>query len=114
MTRRDAEAGFTLLELLVVLLLIVLVTGVFTTSVGGGFGVHLRNSGRTLAADPEYVGQRAVTTGRAQRFVIDLDQQVFRLEELPPEAPAAETELPEHAENLDLAPPLLQAAFAPV
>ena len=41
-------------------------------------------------------------------------QQVFRLEELPPEAPAAETELPEHAENLDLAPPLLQAAFAPV
>lgn len=114
MTRRDAEAGFTLLELLVVLLLIVLVTGVFTTSVGGGFGVHLRNSGRTLAAELEYVGQRAVTTGRAQRFVIDLDQQVFRLEELPPEAPAAETELPEHAENLDLAPPLLQAAFAPV
>ncbi len=114
MNRRHAEAGFTLLELLVVLLLIVLVTGVFTTTVGGGFGVHLRNAGRTLAAELEYIGQRAVTTGRTQRFVIDLDEQVFRVEELPLPEPEAEAELPEHAESLDLAPPMLPAHFAPV
>lgn len=113
MTRR-ADAGFTLLELLVVLLVIVLVTGVFTTTLGGGFGVHMRNAGRTLAAELEYVGQRAVTTGKPQRVVIDLDQQVYRVEELPLAAEQAELELPEHAENLDLAPPLSQLAFEPV
>jgi prepilin-type N-terminal cleavage/methylation domain-containing protein len=112
--RRRAEAGFTLLELLVVLLLIVLVTGVFATTVGGGFGVHLRNAGRTLAAELEYVGQRAVTTGRPQRFVLDLDEQVFRVEELPLTEPGADAALPEHAENLDLAPPISQLEFQPV
>lgn len=114
MIRRPADAGFTLLELLVVLLLIVLVTGVLTTTVGGGFGVHLRNAGRTLAAELEYVGQRAITTGRAQRFVIDLDEQAFRVEELPLEEPETLAELPEHAENLDLSPPISEAVFAPV
>ena len=111
--RRD-ESGFTLLELLVVLLVIVLVTGVFTTTLGGGFGVHIRNAGRTLAAELEYVSQRAVTTGKPQRVLIDLDQQVYRVEELPPPADSAELELPEHAENLNLAPPLSELAFQPV
>jgi prepilin-type N-terminal cleavage/methylation domain-containing protein len=111
---RHPEAGFTLLELLVVLLLIVLVTGVFTTSVGGGFGVHIRNAGRTLSAELEYVGQRAVTTGKPQRFMIDLEHQVFRVEELPLPEPDAAMQLPEHAEGLDLAPPISQVAFVPV
>lgn len=114
MNARHLETGFTLLELLVVLLLIVLVTGVFMTTVGGGFGVHLRNAGRTLSAELEYVGQRAVTTGQPQRIVIDLEHQVFRVEELPLPEPEAETELPEHAEGLDLAPPLSQLEFQPV
>ena len=114
MARPRAESGFTLLELLVVLLLIVLVTGVFMTTVGGGFGVHLRHAGRTLSAELEYVGQRAVTTGQVQRIVIDLDQQLYRVEELPlPEVQQA-AELPEHAENLDLAPPPEQTEFQPV
>ena len=78
--RGRAQDGFTLLELMIVITLIVLITGVFATSIGGGFGVHIRNSGRALAAELEYVSQRAVTTGRAQRFVIDLDQQLFRVE----------------------------------
>ena len=108
------EAGFTLLELLVVLLLIVLVTGVFTTTVGGGFGVHIRNAGRTLAAELEYVGQRAVTTGQPQRFVIDLDQQLFRVEAEPMAPPETDTALPAHAEGLDLAPPPAEVAFEPI
>jgi prepilin-type N-terminal cleavage/methylation domain-containing protein len=113
-TRPSEESGFTLLELLVVLLLIVLVTGVFATTVGGGFGVHLSNAGRTLSAELEYIGQRAVTTGQTQRIVIDLDQQVFRVEELPYVEPTADAPLPEHAEGLDLAPPPTQAEFQPI
>lgn len=112
--RRDA-GGFTLLELLVVLLVIVLVTGVFTTTIGGGFGVHLRNASRTLAAELEYVGQRAITTGQTQRIVIDLDQQLYRVEELPTPPPPFEAEsLPEHAEGLSLAAPIETLDFQPV
>ncbi len=114
MTRTRADAGFTLLELLVVLLVIVLVTGVFTTTIGGGFGVHLRNASRTLAAELEYVGQRAITTGQTQRMVIDLDRQLYRVEELPPPPPVEAAPLPEHAEGLDLAPPLETVEFQPV
>lgn len=114
MTRPDEQSGFTLLELLVVLLLIVLVTGVFMTTVGGGFGVHLNNAGRTFSAELEYVAQRAVTTGQVQRVVIDLDEQVFRVEELPFVEPTPDAPLPEHAERLDLAPPPSQTEFQPV
>ncbi len=110
------RGGFTLLEILVVVFLIALISGVFATTLGGGFGVHLRNAGRTLSAELEYVGQRAVTTGRTQRFVVDLDQQVFRVEELPapPETPPGVAALPEHAEGLSLAPPLESREFVPV
>jgi prepilin-type N-terminal cleavage/methylation domain-containing protein len=111
---RRAQDGFTLLELMIVITLIVLITGVFATSIGGGFGVHIRNSGRSLAAELEYVSQRAVTTGRAQRFVIDLDQQLFRVEMEPPPPPEADASLPEHAEGLSLAPPILNREFVPI
>jgi type II secretory pathway pseudopilin PulG len=109
-----SDLGFTLLEILIVIFLIVLITGVFITSIGNGFGVHLRNSSRSLAAELEYVSQRAVTTGHVQRFVVDLDHQVFRVEMQVP--PAAETDpnLPEHAEGLSVAPPIDPHEFVPV
>jgi len=106
--------GFTLLELLIVVTLIVLITGIFAGTIGGGFGVHIRNAGRALASELEYVSQRAVTTGRTQRFVIDLDQQVFRVEMEPPPEPEPDRALPEHAEGLSLAPPVLNREFVPV
>jgi prepilin-type N-terminal cleavage/methylation domain-containing protein len=112
---RPAERdGFTLLELLIVIFLIVLITGVFATSIGGGFGVHIRNSGRSLAAELEYVSQRAVTTGRVQRFVVDLDHQVFRVETEVPPPPDPDETLPEHAEGLSLAPPIEPQRFTPI
>jgi prepilin-type N-terminal cleavage/methylation domain-containing protein len=111
---RSAREGFTLLELLIVIFLIVLITGVFATSIGGGFGVHLRNSARSLAAELEYVSQRAVTTGRTQRFVVDLDRQVFRVEMAAPPPPEPDPTLPEHAEGLSLAPPIDAHEFVPV
>jgi prepilin-type N-terminal cleavage/methylation domain-containing protein len=113
--RAGTPSGFTLLEILVVVFLIALISGVFATTLGGGFGVHLKHAGRTLSAELEYVGQRAVTTGRPQRFVVDLDQQVFRVEELPtPPETEAGARLPEHAERLSLAPPLEAREFVPV
>ncbi|HTO53447.1 MAG TPA: prepilin-type N-terminal cleavage/methylation domain-containing protein [Myxococcota bacterium] len=110
--RRD---GFTLLELMIVIFLIVLITGVFVGSIGTGFGVHIRNSARSLAAELEYVSQRAVTTGHTQRFVMDLDHQVFRVEmQVPPPDEVDPNNLPTHAEGLSLAPPIDQHQFVPV
>ena len=106
--------GFTLLELMIVITLIVMITAIFAGTLGGGFGVHIRNAGRSLASELEYVSQRAVTTGRAQRFVIDLDQQMFRVEMEPPPQPEPDATLPEHAEGLSLAPPVLNREFVPV
>jgi len=99
---------------MIVITLIVMITGIFAGTIGGGFGVHIRNAGRALASELEYVSQRAVTTGRAQRFVIDLDQQVFRVEMEPPDEREPEGPLPDHAEGLSLAPPLSNRAFVPV
>lgn len=113
--RRAAPPGFTLLEVLIVIFLIVLITAVFVGSIGNGFSVHLRNSARTMAAELEYVSQRAVTTGRVQRFVIDLDHQVFRVEmQSPPAEEDPNALLPDHAEGLSLSPPLDLHEFVPV
>jgi type II secretion system protein H len=112
--RSHSDAGFTLLELMIVIFLIVLITAIFSTSLGGGFGVHLRNAGRTLAAEVEYISQRAITTGRTQRLVVDLDHQVFRAEMQPAPVAAEASDLPDHAETLDLAPPIESHEFVPV
>jgi len=113
--RERGRDGFTLLELLIVIFLIVLITGVFATNIGGGFGVHMRNSARELAAELEYVSQRAVTTGHVQRVVIDLDHQLFRVEmEKPPPETDPNAALPSHAESLSLAPPIDLHEFVPV
>ena len=93
--------------------LIVLITGVFVSSIGNGFGVHLRNSARSLAAELEYVSQRAVTTGRVQRFVVDLDHQMYRVEMQVPPPPEPDINLPDHAEGLSMAPPIDQHEFVP-
>jgi len=112
---RSSDRGFTLLELLVVIFLIVLITGALATNINGGFGVHMRNSALELASELEYVAQRAVTTGHVQRFVIDLGHQVFRVEmEQPPAEDAPSAALPDHAEGLSLAPPLDVRGFLPI
>jgi len=108
------SAGFTTIELLMVVGLIALVMGTLLTNLGGGFGVHLSNSGRGLAREIEYVGQRAVATGRAHRLLVDLDEQAFRVEVMAESERDASTELPEHAELLDLSPPLASQSFSPV
>jgi prepilin-type N-terminal cleavage/methylation domain-containing protein len=114
-THPEQSDGFTLLELLIVIFLIVLIVGVFATNISGGFGVHMRNSARELASELEYVSQRAVTTGRVQRVVFDLDRQVYRVEvEKPPLVDDPNAALPDHAEGLSLAPPLDLHEFVPV
>ncbi len=105
--------GFTILEILIVVLLIAVLAGFFLgfpSATPGG----LRNSGRVVAGELQYTAQRAVATGRLHRWVIDLDQQIFRIEErVETDAPEAEG-LPSQANLLDLAPPSPRREYLPV
>lgn len=106
--------GFTLLELLIVVALIGIFVGFFLPSPSGMLPFRIRNASRIVVADLEYAAQRAAATGLAHRWVIDLDRQVFRLEqqgEIPSEEP---WELPDHSDLLDLAPPRRAQEYLPV
>ena len=113
MNRIEGGEGFTLLEMLVVVALIGLLAGFFMSFPSTTPGA-LRHSGRVVAAELGYTAQRAISTGKLHRWLIDLDKQTFRIEqqvklEEPPEA-----ELPTHAELLDLSPPSSLREYAPV
>ncbi len=109
---RDPE-GFTLLEIVVVALLLGLLASLVLPSVDIGGGLRLRNAARELAGDLAYASQRAVTTGREHAWVLDLDAQVFRIEQLVLEEQEA-FELPTHVGLLSLSPPESGLDYEPV
>jgi prepilin-type N-terminal cleavage/methylation domain-containing protein len=112
--RARHDSGFTLLEILFAILLIAMVSAVLITNLGRGFGIQLRNAGRALAAELEYAGQRAVARGVPQRWVVDLDRQLFRLEEQSTADPALAAALPAGEQAPSLQPPLDPRSFQPV
>jgi prepilin-type N-terminal cleavage/methylation domain-containing protein len=107
---RPAERGFTFLEIVVVVLLIALVSAVMVTRIGGRTAAPLKASGRFLCAELEYAAQRAIATGQPQRWLVDLDSQLFRVEQLPlPEPAGLDT-----TGVVDLAAPLPADAWEPI
>jgi prepilin-type N-terminal cleavage/methylation domain-containing protein len=75
------EQGFTLLEILIVVALIATFASIVGARIGGGIGIAISGEGRVVVAELRHAGQRALATGRTQRWVVDLDAQAFRLEE---------------------------------
>ncbi len=100
--------------MLIVVALIVLLACFFVSFPSTTPGA-LRHSGRVVAGELGYAAQRAISTGRLHRWLIDLDEQTFRIEEQVKreEAPPV-TELPTHAELLDLSPPTSLREYSPV
>ena len=113
MSLARGNEGFTLLEIVVVALLLGLLASLVLPSVDFGGGLKLRNAARELAGDLAYASQRAVTTGREHAWVLDLDAQVFRIEQLVIEDPD-EFALPTHAGLLSLSPPESGRDYEPV
>lgn len=65
--------GFTLLEMLLVLVLVAGVTTVTALAIGGGLeGMRLRGSAREVAAQLRYARAQAIATSRPQRFELDV------------------------------------------
>lgn len=64
--------GFTLLEVLVVLVIIAMATTLAAMTLGGGLdGMRLRSSSKEIAAQLRYTRTQAIATGQPQRFTID-------------------------------------------
>lgn len=64
--------GFTLLEVLVVLVIVAMATTFAAMALGGGLdGMRLRSSSKEIAAQLRYTRTQAIATGMPQRFTID-------------------------------------------
>ena len=111
---RRRAAGFTLLEILLVISLMALFAGVYLGGISAVLPFEIRSASRSLAGDLGYASQRAATAGDLHRWVIDLDAQVFRLEWLYREPRNFGAELVTHSDLLDLAPPIEVSEFRPV
>jgi len=69
---RRTPSGFSMIELLVVVVLIAGVTAIAASVMGVGLaGQQLRGSARELAAQLRYTRAQAIVTGRPQSFVLD-------------------------------------------
>jgi general secretion pathway protein H len=71
---RQATRGFTLLEMLVVVVLIAAITGLAVGVLGiGKSGRELRGAAHALATELRFTRVQAMTTGKSQTLELDLD-----------------------------------------
>ena len=113
-TTGGEAAGFTFLELIVVVGLIALLSSLLLPQVPQTLPFEVRGAARIVAADLRYAGQRAIATGRPHYWVVDLEAQEFRIEvehDLEDPEPRA---LVSHAGLLDLSPPGPEREVVPV
>jgi len=74
-----ARRGFTLIELVVVIMLLAVVTALAASAVSRGLpGQQLRRASREIAAELRYTRARAIATGRPQAFVFDTRTRAWR------------------------------------
>jgi prepilin-type N-terminal cleavage/methylation domain-containing protein len=110
---RDA-AGFTLLEILIVVFLIGLATATLAPRLGAKLKPSVRTSAEVLSSTLRYVGERAVATADVHRLLLDLERQRFRVERLEPLPAEPEKRLATTAGLLDLTPPSRAREFVPI
>ena len=69
---RSAPQGFSLIEIILVMVIIALASVLAAAAMGGGFrGMQLKSSAKQIASNLRYTRAQAIQTGRPQRFVID-------------------------------------------
>jgi type II secretion system protein H len=96
---RSLRTGFSLIEVLAVLVIFALLAGVVLPNFGIRGARILDEESRRLASTLEFARQRAVMTGKPHRVVVDLDRRVYQIEAFgaPPDVEIAEAELAETA-----------------
>jgi len=81
MTRRGAQRGFTLIEVIVVVVLVGLVVAGVALGAKATAGTNLQSSCWALAAASRYAYSRAVNQGVTVRIVLDFDKRTISLQE---------------------------------
>ena len=71
--RRPSAQGFTLIEVMIVLVIVALITVVTVTGLRSLFKTDLRATATRMAGSIRYLFDRASTTGRVHRLVLDFD-----------------------------------------
>lgn len=70
--RRGAEAGFTLIEMLIVVTLIAAISALLMATIGGGMdGLRLRGAAKEIVGELRHARAQAMAKGEPQTFVID-------------------------------------------
>ena len=124
---RRRREGFTLIEILAVVIILGLLMALILPGIGAGGMRSLRKQGDRVAATLELARQRAIVTGKPHRVALDLERGSFGVEWLVDEAtangeePLDDEPLEDEAdpyggeELLDLAPPLQnELAYYPI
>lgn len=76
--RADREAGYSLLEIMIALVILALAAAMVSVAfAGAGSGMRFEESARNLAAGAREAQLRALRTGRDVSLVIDVDQRAF-------------------------------------
>ncbi len=66
------QAGFTLIEILIVVTLVAALSAVLIATIGGGMdGLRLRGTAKDIAGELRHARAQAMAKGEVQRFVID-------------------------------------------
>jgi type II secretion system protein H len=108
------RAGFTLVELLAVLVMFGLLAGIALPNLGLRSARALDDEAKKLASSLEFARQRAVMTGVPHRVLLDLDRGAYRIEWIQP-AGEDEAEAAPGERALAMAPPAeAERAFAPL
>ncbi|MCP4599950.1 MAG: prepilin-type N-terminal cleavage/methylation domain-containing protein [Proteobacteria bacterium] len=81
MTASRAQHGFSLIEIMVVIIIIAVVIAGVGLSIGATSRVQLRSSCWTLTSAVRYAYSHAVTQGMTTRIVIDFENKSIHLEE---------------------------------
>ena len=76
---RPSTTGFTLLELLAVLLILALIAVIVVPSLGGGASVELKSAARSLAAGLRQTRNQALNDNRPAILALDVDKREFEL-----------------------------------
>jgi prepilin-type N-terminal cleavage/methylation domain-containing protein len=80
-SRFRRNAGMTLMEIMIVIVIIALATGGMTYAVGALGRTKLRAGAMHLVAAARYARHRALTSGKTVRVVIDIDTSLMSIEE---------------------------------
>lgn len=76
---RPSASGFTLLELLAVLLILALVTAFVVPSLGGGAAVDIKSAALSLAAGLRQTRNQALNDNRPAVLALDVEKREFQL-----------------------------------